>query len=668
MSSPSSEIDRSVDEEEPNCSPPSSVSLESSSNVDDIAIIGYGCRVPGGNNSPSQLWEFLLKKGDASGEIPGMRWEPYRKRQPGNAEILAKITSKGYFLERLEDFDASFFGISSREAEQMDPQQRIAVEVVWEALEHAGIPPQSLAGSNTAVYMGVNSDDYSRLLLEDLPNVEAWMRIGTAFCGVPNRISYLLDLMGPSMAIDAACASSLVSIHLGRQVLLAKETSLVIAGGVNALIGPGLTKVLNMAGALSADGRCRSFDQTAAGYGRGEEAGVVILKRLSDALKYKDNILAVLKGSAVAADGRTNGIMAPNQEAQEKVARQALKEAGLSADTIFYVEAHATSTSIGDPTECAAMANVYGLGVNRPESEPCFIGSLKSNIGHLEAGAGVMGFIKAIVAIQHGIIPPQANLTELNSKVDWKRSLLKVVTEPTAWPTNGLRRRAAIASYGYGGTVSHAIIEAVPGAYASSLPEKQIMIPGTGNPVVLFLSAPQTSRLGSAATTLAHWLEGYKEPVDKAHGPESIAYTLAVKRGHHKFRAAIVAETRQEAIGLLYSFAQGQKNDQIYSGRALAKSDSKGPVWVFSGHGAHWTDMGKNILEDEPAFLETIRQLEPLIQQQMGFSIIVALQTSDFETVDRIQILTYVMQVGIAAVLMYKGAKPRAVLATLWES
>lgn len=232
-------------------------------NSNEVAIIGFGCRVPGNISSPSQLWSFLMNKGDASGEIPSQRWDPYRTRQAGNAEILANTTSKGYFLHNLADFDAAFFGLSPREAEQMDPQQRITAEVVWEALEHAGIPPQSLSGSDTAVFMGVNSDDYSRLLLEDLPNVEAWMGVGTAFCGIPNRISHLLDLMGPSSAVDAACASSLVAVHHGRQALMANETSLVIAGGVNALIGPGLTRVLDQAGAISPDGKCRSFDESA---------------------------------------------------------------------------------------------------------------------------------------------------------------------------------------------------------------------------------------------------------------------------------------------------------------------------------------------------------------------------------------------------------------------
>ncbi|MCJ1263393.1 hypothetical protein MMC22_003263 [Lobaria immixta] len=651
MATPASGIFNSIaDEYGSNATPASSVSGEPSLDTTDIAVVGYGCRVPGGNNSPSQLWEFLLKKGDASGEIPEMRWEPYVTRQQGNAEILSKTTSKGYFLDRLEDFDSSFFGISPREAEQIDPQQRIAVEVAWEALEHAGIPPQSLSGSDTAVFMGVNSDDYSRLLLEDLSNIEAWMGVGTAFSGVPNRISYLLDLTGPSSAIDAACASSLVAIHHGRQALNAKETSLVIAGGVNALIGPGLTRVLDKAGAISADGRCRSFDDSAAGYGR------------EDAIEDEDRILAVLKGSAVGADGRTNGIMAPNQQAQENVARKALKEANLSASSISYIEAHATSTPIGDPTECAAMAKIYGSGARRLESEPFFIGSIKSNIGHLEAGAGVLGFIKAIMVIQNGLIPPQSNLTTPTTKVNWENSLLKAATEPTLWPNNGRPRRAAIASYGYGGTVSHAVIEAAPILHAPSIGRLSLRPRAPENPTMLLLSAPQLPRIKAAATSLADWLESSKGPQNKKIDLDSVAYTLAVKRGHHKFRTAIIAKSSAEAVELLHVLAHDKKNPQICTGRALSKDDSNGTVWVFSGHGAQWKEMGQTLVDEDQAFRDVVEQLEPVIQQHMSFSAIAALRSGDFETVDKIQILTYVMQVGLAAILKSSGAEPKAII------
>lgn len=628
---------------------------------DDVAIIGFSCRVPGGNDSPSQLWSFLMEKGDASGEIPKMRWEPYNHRQPGNAKILSETTSKGYFLNNLEDFDASFFGISPREAEQMDPQQRIAVEVAWEALENSGIPPQSLAGSDTAVFMGVNSDDYSRLLLEDLPNIEAWMGVGTAYCGIPNRISYLLDLMGPSSAIDAACASSLVAVHHGRQALLAKETGLVIAGGVNALIGPGLTRVLDNAGALSADGRCRSFNESAAGYGRSEGAGIVILRRLSDAIEAGDRILAVLKGSAVGADGRTNGIMAPNQYAQERVARQALKAARISADTVSYVEAHATSTSLGDPTECAAMANVYGSGARQPESTPCYIGSIKSNIGHLEAGAGVMGLIKAIMVLQEGVIPPQANLVTPNPKIDWEKSLLKTAMEPTPLPTCRRLHRAAVASYGYGGTVSHAVIEAAP---LAAPPLRSLLCqPDAGKgPIILLLSAPQASRIMAVAAKLAHFIVSCEELRENQIDLDSISYTLAVKRGHHKFRAAIVAESQTEAVHLLNELAQDRQSPQIYRGYAFSRAETQGTVWLFSGHGAQWKQMGHTLLNTEPAFEEVVKLLEPIVEREMGFSAMDALRSGDFESTDKAQVLTYIMQTGLAAVLKANGLQPQAVI------
>ncbi|RMZ85471.1 hypothetical protein DV737_g811, partial [Chaetothyriales sp. CBS 132003] len=370
------------------------------------------CRAAGGNTSAEKLWEYILNKADASGEIPPMRWEPYYRRDARNAKVLAQTTQRGYFIEHVKDFDAAFFGISPREAEQMDPQQRLSLEVTWEALENAGIPPQSLSGSDTAVFMGVNSDDYAKLILEDLPRTEAWMGIGTAYCGIPNRILHHLNLMGPSTAVDAACASSLVAIHHGRQAILQGESRVAIVGGVNVLCGPGPTRVLDKAGATCAEGRCLSFDDAAHGYGRGEGAAVVILKHLANAISDGDHIIAVPKSSAVGQDGKTNGIMAPNAKAQELVANKALQVAGVDASTVDHVEAHATSTPLGDPTEVSAISSVYGLG--RPIDKPCFIGSIKPNIGHLEAGAGAMGFIKASLAIKKGILPPHHFLWRLN--------------------------------------------------------------------------------------------------------------------------------------------------------------------------------------------------------------------------------------------------------------
>ncbi|KAJ5159287.1 uncharacterized protein N7500_008938 [Penicillium coprophilum] len=625
---------------------------------DEIAIIGMACRVPGDVKSPSALWQFLLQKGDASGDIPSWRWDPYRQRHPRNAAVLAKTTARGYFLNDIDQFDAAFFAISPREAEQMDPQQRIALEVAWEALEDAGISPFGLAGSNTSVYMGVNSDDYAKLVLEDLPDVGAHMGVGTAYCGIPSRISYLLDLMGPSVALDAACASSLVAVHHARQAIRAGETDLAIAGGVNALLGPGLTRVLDEAGAISADGKCRSFDDSASGYGRGEGAGVVILKRLDKALADGDQVLAVLKGSAVASDGKTLGIMAPNAQAQLLVARKALKEAKVRSDSINYIEAHATSTSLGDPTETSALAEIYGVGSGRHPSNPCYIGSIKPNIGHLEAGAGVMGLIKAVLVLQNGQVPPQANLQKLNSKIAWKESLLCPARELVILPHGNSSRplRAAVASYGYSGTVSHAVIEAFAGQ--SLFADRLTQTPDDdAAPVLLLLSVPQANRISTTASGLSQWLRDTGPAVSLA----TLASTLSQRRAHHRFRHAIVVDSIANAIAALDDVAKNVPNRWVISDR-IGTEVAKGPVWVFSGHGAQWPDMGRELFHSSPAFGEVVRNLEPIIQTELGFSAIESLQAGCPDRTDVIQAMTFLMHLGIAAVLEAESGPPAAVV------
>ncbi|KAI1812294.1 6-MSAS [Poronia punctata] len=621
--------------------------------TNDVAVVGIACRVAGGNHNPEQLWNSILDKRDASSEIPSWRWEPYQHRGAANLKELKKTTSRGYFLDKLEDFDPAFFGISPKEAEQMDPQQRLSLEVTWEALENAGIDPKGLSGSDTAVFMGVNSDDYSKLLLEDLPNVEAWMGIGTAYCGVPNRISYHLNLMGPSTAVDAACASSLVAIHHGRQAILAGESAIAITGGVNALCGPGLTRVLDKAGAISPDGSCLSFDDDAHGYGRGEGAAVIVLKRMDLAVRDGNNILAVLKGSAVAQDGKTNGIMAPNAKAQQLVANQALRQAKIDAATVDYVEAHATSTPLGDPTEVSAISAVYGAA--RDSANPVHIGSVKPNIGHLEAGAGGMGFIKAIMAINKKQFPPQANLKKLNSKIDWEKSGVKVVQDVSEWPQPADHpRRAAICSYGYGGTVSHAVIE----EYTKET-KNDVVSGESSGPVLLVLSAPQEKRLAAQASALASWIlsdEG------KAESLTSIANTLAQRRAQHDYRVTFAVSTHEQAAEALNAFVAGNKNEWSAQDVILGNNVKKDVVWVFSGHGAQWPDMGKELINN-PAFFQAIQPLDAITQAEGDFSVIQALQNGEgFDQSDRVQILTYVVQVGLAAVLARKGVKPSAII------
>lgn len=607
------------------------------------------CRTAGGNDTLEKLWDFLLQKKNASGDVPAHRWEPWRQRDSRNAKILDNIISKGYFLDNLEDFDAAFFGISPKEAELMDPHQRLGLELAWEALENAGIDPKKLSGSDTAVYMGVDSDDYSRMLMEDLPTIEAWSGIGTAYHGIPNRISYHLGLQGPSTAVDAACASSLIAIHLARQAIVSGESTMAICGGVNVICAPGLTHMLQKAGALTTEGVCRSFDDAACGYARGEGGAVVVLKRLSAAIEDDDNILAVMKSSASAQDGKTNGIMAPNSQAQELVARQALLRAGnINPHTIDYVEAHATSTSLGDPTEISAIARVYGEG--RPTNSPCYVGSIKPNIGHLEAAAGAIGFVKAVLSIHKGTIAPQALLNKLNTKIDWTTSGLEVVKEQKAWPERDVRR-AAICCYGYGGSVCHAIIEQAPAKSES------ITARNKQSATILTLSATQEKRLPAIAALMANSMSA-DGTVDDLH---ALARTLASHRAAHDHRTSFVVATQTDAIRSLTDFAKGRPDEWTTTNRTLESAAEKGVVWVFSGHGAQWPDMGKQLLHN-PIFRQTLSPLDDIIQGEAGFSIVEALEKSTLSTSSRIQILTYAVQIGLAAVLKENGITPQAIL------
>jgi 6-methylsalicylic acid synthase len=620
-----------------------------------VAIVGLACRTAGGNDSPSALWDFLLSKGNASGEVPFERWEPWRKRDPRNAKILDNIIRRGYFLDNLKDFDAAFFGISPREAELMDPHQRLALELTIEALENAGINPKSLASSDTAVYMGVDSDDYSRMLMEDLPSIEAWSGIGTAAHGIPNRISYHLDLQGPSTAVDAACASSLISIHLAGQAILNGESTVAICGGVNVICAPGLTHMLQKAGALSPEGVCRSFDDEACGYARGEGGATIILKRLDAAVADGDNILAVLKGTASAQDGKTNGIMAPNSAAQEMVGRQALRRAGINdPHTIGYVEAHATSTALGDPTEISAIAKLYGTG--RPQGAPCMIGSIKPNIGHLEAAAGAIGFIKAVLSVKKGQVAPQALLNKLNTRVDWEASGVDVIRETKDWANDGLRR-AAICCYGYGGSVCHAIIEEFPANVVNSLEVKhdENVVGKKASPVALVLSAQQEKRLAQHASSLASWLEGSGKTEDLVH----IARTLSQRRAAHDHRASFVASDHAEAIRALADFAKGKPNQWANSNRI--HSGNTDVVWVYSGHGSQWNAMGIELLQNL-VFYTALSELDPIFEQEAGFSVLQALRDGKLGGSDRIQVITYATQVGLTALLKSKGASPQAVV------
>jgi len=614
-----------------------------------IAVIGIGCRVAGDITGPAALWSFLVEGRSRVTEVPAERWEPYLRRDPRNAAVLRDITRLGTFLDDLPGFDAEFFGVSPREAELMDPQQRLALEVSWEALEHAGVVPQTLAGTDTAVLMGVNSDDYGKLLMEDLPGIDAWTGIGTSLCGIANRVSHLLDLRGPSVALDAACAASLVAVHQACQLLRCGETSLALAGGVSALIGPGLTRVLDEAGATAPDGRCKTFDAAADGYGRGEGAGVVVLKRLADATRDGDRVLAVIRGGAVAQDGRTVGIMSPNGAAQADMFRVACRFAGVDPATVDYVEAHGTGTPSGDPTEVAALAQVYGAA--HTGAQPCRIGSVKPNIGHLEGGAGVLGLIKTVLALHHEVIPPTAGLTRLNPAIDWAASHLRVPVTPEPWPRGSVSRRAAVCSYGYGGTIAHILLEEAPAG-------APVVCSSEPGPLVIPVSARSPHRLIHQAEALADHVRS-AAVVDLTR----IAAACWERRAHEQVRAAVIVDpdSPQELVSGLDTLVRGESAPNLVTATASSEPN-RDAVWVFSGHGSHWSGMGQQLLAGDPAFGATIDEIDEVFGAELQFSARAALSSGELGGTDRIQALTFAMQVGLAAVLRDRGVRPAAVI------
>ncbi|WP_243703301.1 beta-ketoacyl synthase N-terminal-like domain-containing protein, partial [Mycobacterium marinum] len=463
-----------------------------------IAVVGMGCRFPGGISGPEALWQFLCDRKSSIGRVPDERWAQFDDGSPAVKALLARTTRWGSYLSDIDAFDADFFEISASEADKMDPQQRLLLEVAWEALEHAGIPPSSLRRSQTGVFAGSCLSEYGAIASTDLTQVDGWSNTGGAMSIIANRLSYFLDLRGPSVAVDTACSSSLVAIHLACQSLRMQDSNLAIAAGVNLLLSPAVFRGFDQVGALSPTGNCRAFDAAADGFVRGEGAGVVVLKRLTDAQQDGDRVLAVICGSAINQDGRSNGLMAPNPAAQQAVLRAAYTNAGMQPSEVDYVEAHGTGTLLGDPIEARALGSVLGRG--RPEESPLLIGAVKTNLGHTEAAAGIAGFIKAVLAVQHGQIPPNQRFESPNPHIAFADLRMKVVDELTDWPDTGHPRRAGVSSFGFGGTNAHVVIE--QGQQAASSPEAGL----TPALSTLVVAGKTPARVAATAGMLADWM------------------------------------------------------------------------------------------------------------------------------------------------------------------
>lgn len=621
---------------------------ENAQTPDAIAIIGMSCRFAPDLVTPDDLWEFLAGGRHSVGDMPEKRWAPYAESSPRATAIMRGTTRRGSFLDDIEGFDADFFGVTPKEAAYLDPQQRIMMELAWEALVAAGLPPLALRGTETGVFMAANSNDYGRRLLEDIPRTGAYAVNGAPFYGIANRISYFLDVRGPSMAVDTACAGGLTALHLACQSLQDRETPVAIVGGVNIMSSPSLVVALDAAGATSPDGRSKAFDAAADGYGRGEGAGVLVVKLLSEALRDGDPVLAVVRGTGVFQDGRSDGMMAPNAGAQEHMLRQIYRRAGVAPSTVDYVEAHGTGTPVGDREEAVALAAVFGRG--RPEDEPCLVGSIKPNIGHTEGGSGIAGVIKTVLALQNEEIPPSLH-GEPTGEIDWVASGLHLVGKRTPWTSgDDAPRRAGVSSYGVGGTIAHTILEEAPRSPAATYPTP------AADPVVFPVSAMSEAGVRAMAAAIADRLVD-----DPRTHLAAVGSTLAVRRSHLPQRGAVVAASAAELTDRLRALAEGRPSGGISTARTGAGTADP-VVWVFSGHGAQWSGMGRDLLEQEPVFADVIDGLAAVYEAELGWTPREAIDGGGPWSTAHVQAMTFAVQLGLAAVWRSRGVRPGAVV------
>ena len=531
-----------------------------------IAIVGMSCHFPGGANSPDTFWELLDASRDGVQPL-APRWALAGANPSDNAPRWA-----GLLTEAVDGFDAAFFGISPREARSLDPQQRLLLEASWEALEVAGLAPHSLEGSRTGVFIGAATADYRNTVARQTPEEkDAYAVTGNMLSAVAGRLSYTLGLHGPCMTIDTACSSSLVALHLACRSLRARESDLALAGGVNLLLSPDTMDALARTQSLSPDGRCRTFDAAANGNARGEGCGLVVLKRSSDAKRDGDHIWALIRGSAVNQDGRSAGLTAPNVLAQEAVLREALQSARIHADAIGYVETHGTGTSLGDPIEVEALRSV--LGPVRPDGTKCVLGAVKTNLGHLEAAAGVAGLIKAVLSLRHERIPRNLHFRTLNPRIRLAGTALALATEPVPWPRTERPRLAGVSAFGMSGTNVHVVLEEAPAPEASrETPQRSAEL--------LVLSAKSAAALDVSAARLVEHLQ-----TNPGLSLADIAFSLATTRSPMEHRLAVAATSSEALRAVLQAAAQGQTPPGAVRGR-MAMSGVPKVVFVFAGEAA----------------------------------------------------------------------------------
>ncbi|WP_435827862.1 polyketide synthase Pks13 [Nocardia fluminea] len=668
------------------------------SEAHDVAVVGLSTRLPGAGTTPESTWEFIIGGGDAIRELPEGRWSEFLT-DPAVAAAVAEGKTRGGYLDQdvLKQFDADFFAMSPIEVERVDPQQRLMMELTWEALEHARIPASDLKGAPVGMFIGSSSSDFQFIASLALGNTdstvpataEAYAIMGSSNGIIANRVSYFYDFRGPSVTVDTACSSTLVAVHQAVRALRDGDADVALAGGVNALLMPMTT--LGFAPGTSEDGRIKAFSKDADGMVRSEGGGLVVLKRLADAERDGDHIYGVIKGTAVNSDGRSNGLLAPNPDAQADVLRRAYRDAGIVPSTVDYIEAHGTGTPIGDPIEAEALARVIGRG--RDGDKPALLGSVKTNFGHLESGAGVPALAKVLMSFQHNVIPPNINYAGPSPYIPFEQANLKVVDEATEYPRYSGVATVGISGFGFGGTNAHVVLqeyvpttapvvedvtpeqvaaEEIEGEETTDVVAEAVAITEAAVepvqpvaewdgerdeplPVVLAVSAYLPSRRKRAATELADWLEGAGKDVPLADVARSLA-----KRSHQRSRGVVVAKTREEAVAGLRAIAEGKPGAGVFTADSPA---SNGPIWVFSGFGSQHRKMAKQLYGENAIFRKTVDEVDELVQDEAGYSIReMFLDDEQDYDVGTCQVGIFTIQLGLAALLRAHGAEPAAVV------